>query len=315
MKNRIISLLPIITAIQIGITQTDLNGLNPSRKIIPYEYVREADVLWSKRVWELIDLREKMNHPLYYPLDDNIQKEINSDYTSRWCLWSILKKHILNGELTLYSTYNPQQSDLLDGDGLKYPIEPIPGKNYYSDINFQNNLFNYFGKLDVQSSSPCVNIYGEDSSVMVEGTITFIYPPRDTVWIKAEDIIQYRIKEDWFYDKERSMMDVRIIAIAPVIYTKDESGQILGLKELFWLYFPHCRLVLNNYLVFNEKNDSQWMNFDDLFLKRRFSSIIYKESNVYDRNLNMYTTSADALYEATKIKEEISKIEHDIWSF
>jgi hypothetical protein len=60
--------------------------------------------------------------------------------------------------------------ELFDGDGLKYPIEPIPGKNYYSDINFQNNLFNYFGKLDVQCSSPCVNIYGEDCSVMVEGT-------------------------------------------------------------------------------------------------------------------------------------------------
>jgi hypothetical protein len=57
------------------------------------------------------------------------------------------------------------------------------------------------------------------------------------------------------------------------------------------------------------------MNFDNLFLKRRFSSFIYKESNVYDRNLNMYTKSADALYEATKIKEEISKIEHEIWNF
>ena len=29
--------------------------------------MREADVMWSKRVWRVIDLKEKMNHPLYYP--------------------------------------------------------------------------------------------------------------------------------------------------------------------------------------------------------------------------------------------------------
>ena len=42
----------------------------PTKKVIPYEHVREADVTWSKRVWSVIDLREKFNHPLYYPLDD-----------------------------------------------------------------------------------------------------------------------------------------------------------------------------------------------------------------------------------------------------
>ena len=42
----------------------------PTKKVVPYEYVREADVTWSKRVWSVIDLREKFNHPLYYPLDD-----------------------------------------------------------------------------------------------------------------------------------------------------------------------------------------------------------------------------------------------------
>jgi gliding motility associated protien GldN len=38
-------------------------------KVIPYPFVREADVMYSKVAWEIIDLREKMNLPLYYPLD------------------------------------------------------------------------------------------------------------------------------------------------------------------------------------------------------------------------------------------------------
>ena len=42
----------------------------PYRKPIPYVYEREADIMWSKRIWRIIDLREKINHPLYYPIED-----------------------------------------------------------------------------------------------------------------------------------------------------------------------------------------------------------------------------------------------------
>lgn len=35
----------------------------------PYQAVREADVMWAKKIWRLVDLREKMNHPLYYPTE------------------------------------------------------------------------------------------------------------------------------------------------------------------------------------------------------------------------------------------------------
>ena len=41
----------------------------PTKRMIPYEFVREADVVWSRRVWSFIDLREKMNHSLYFPFD------------------------------------------------------------------------------------------------------------------------------------------------------------------------------------------------------------------------------------------------------
>ena len=80
-------------------------------------------------------------------------------------------------------------------------------------------------------------------------------------------------------------------------------------------YFPHCRFVFNNYFVYNDANDAQWMSFDDVFWKRRFSSVMYKESNVYDRKIESYRAGVEALMEAEKIKEEIRTIEHDVWSF
>jgi hypothetical protein len=87
------------------------------------------------------------------------------------------------------------------------------------------------------------------------------------------------------------------------------------MEEKYWLYFPHCRYILNNYFVYNEQNDAQWMSFDDLFWKRQFNSTIYKESNVFDRTIDSYRTGVDALMESEKITEEIRLFEHDVWHF
>ena len=36
---------------------------------IPYGYLDDRDVLWSKIVWEFIDLNQKINLPYYFPID------------------------------------------------------------------------------------------------------------------------------------------------------------------------------------------------------------------------------------------------------
>lgn len=284
----------------------------PTKKVIPYEYLREADAVWSKRYWRSIDLREKMNHPLYYPLD-----EFDADYNwvknnRRWSLWTVIRYHIISGDLTLYSPYSPYDFNIKDGDQFKYPVAPAPGKSYETDSLFRDEVFYYMGTLGEESDIPLVDIYGDDS---VDAAGNYVYPPRDTSWITSEKIIQYRLKEDWFFDKERSQMDQRILGIAPVVYQEDQDGNVQGFKELFWLYFPQCRYVFQNFFTYNTNNDSRWMSYDDLFWKRKFTSTIYKQSNVYDRKIETYRHGIDALLESEKIKDEIFKIEHDVWSF
>ncbi|MDP4684667.1 MAG: gliding motility protein GldN [Crocinitomicaceae bacterium] len=294
----------------------------PTKRLIPYEYVREADVIWSKRVWQYIDLREKINHNLYYPFDEITLEGRWIRNATRWSLWTVLRNHVLNGDLRLFSPYNPYNVfGEKDGDQLKYPVDPLPGMNFYTDSAYREQLVYFFGYLGPQSDVPLTDEFGDPLiKVNAEGIEEMVYPNRDTMWYVSKDIVQYKIKEDWFFDKERSVLDVRILAIAPVVYdieTNEATGQksIKGLKDLFWLYFPHCRFVLNNYFVYNDKNDAQWMSFDDVFWKRRFNSTIYKSSNVYDRKVDSYRTGVDALMESDKIKEEIRTIEHDVWSF
>ena len=183
----------------------------PTKRMIPYEFVREADVTWSKRVWRTIDMREKINHPMYLPFDKHYVSGVYVRNSSRWSLWTILRHHIIQGDLKVFSPYNPYQFDMLDGDQFKYPIAPQPGGNYYTDSVFRDEVFRYLGKVGLQSDVPLSNVDGEDSMAVINGVLQFVYPPADTTWVDSEHIVSFHIKEDWFFDKERSVLDVLIL--------------------------------------------------------------------------------------------------------
>lgn len=242
----------------------------PTRRVIPYTHVREQDVMWHRRIWREIDLREKINHPLYYP---------TTKIDDRKSLFDVIKDAVLAGEL---SAYDP------------------------SDDEF---------KIKLTPSEAMVKM-GDTISVLVEDPETFELVETNTYQeIASVDVVKYHIKEDWFFDRERSIMDVRIMGIAPLVSVLDENGQFKGLKSLFWIYFPEARYVFANYDVFNRQNDAERRTFEDIFWKRMFNSYIIKRSNVYDRMLIDYKMGIDRLLEAEQVKEEIFNMEHDVWHF
>ena len=297
----------------------------PTKRLVPYEFVREADVMFQKRVWRYIDLREKINHPMYFPMD---KVDENSGWvrnTNRWSLWTIIRHHVLKGDIIMYSPKNPNDPDFADGDLFKYPIIPSPGKNYDTDSIFRKSvkelISDEFQPRDSEGN-PLVlkDENGNTLTEMINGIETDKLVPKVTNWFTSKDIVEYRIKEDWFFDKERSQFDVRILGLCPVIYDgeRNQKGELISIKgkrELCWLYFPHCRFFFVNYNVYNPKNDANWMSFDDLFQKRMFNSTIYKQSNIFDRSLDSYKSGIEALYESQRITEELRNFEHDLWHF
>ena len=264
----------------------------PTKRVIQYPHLREADVMWSKRVWRTIDLREKINHPLYYP------EEALAD---RMSLFDVIRYGVFEeGSLTIYDL----TADF--DDKFRFPVKPSNGN--INDPTFVKRLNEFFGTVTQTARlDPATDefVY-DDNGDQIYDSVAEPYTSRD--------IIRYEIKEDWFFDKQRSVMDVRIIGISPVVYFKnEETGDIMGPKNLFWLYFPECRYVFQNFFVYNTSNDAMRMSFDDLFWKRQFSSYIHKETNVFDRNINPSWDGLDALLESERIKQDMFKIEHDVW--
>ena len=270
----------------------------PTKRVVSYTHLREADVMWAKRIWRVIDLKEKMNHKLYYPLEKQ---------NDRISLYEVIKYGAREeGSLTIYDLGGIE----LD-DKFRFPVKPENGN--INDPDFKYLLKSKFG-LEVQKDSIGIDEFGEEGPVLDDAG-----DPIKVTTIEeftSRDIIRYELKEDWFFDKQRSVLDVRIIGISPVVYSKNpETLEIDGLKNLFWLYFPECRYVFQNFFVFNNANDSQRMSFDDLFWKREFSSYIKKESNVFDRAISPNWDGLDALLESERIRTEMFTFEHDLWHF
>ena len=150
-------------------------------------------------------------------------------------------------------------------------------------------------------------------------------PPVD-VQINLDDVTRLMIKEKWFFDKRYSTFQVRIIGLCPIrVYPRtvrdpttneDVPTGDISKTQIFWVYYPEVRYYLAKQEVFNPNNDAQRISFDDLFNQRRFSSYIYKLSNVYDdRAVSEYNSGMDAMFEAESIKNWLFEYEHDLWEY
>lgn len=277
--------IAFVVVLSVGlITETNVNAQNvldgvyvkehyPTRKVVPYTHLREADVMWATRIWRKLDLREKINHPLYYPTEA---------IKNRRSLAQVIVEAVQEGSLTAYDPLDDEFTITL----TKAEIER---KLSYVDTQY------------IESPDPPYDL-----------VMTVIPEEFDPSTVK-----EFRVKEDWFFDRQRSVLDVRIIGIQPVAEKIDKTtGEVRGTEPMFWVYFPEARNIFASAEVFNRQNDAERKTMEDIFWKRMFGSYIYKEKNVYDRSIGEYMLNGlDQLLEAERIKENIFILEHDLWEY
>lgn len=243
---------------------------------VPFEYLREADVAWSKTIWREIDVREKVNQVLYYPEEP------------------------MDGRISLIDLILFGVENL----GLKAYDPTAPENEFKQELTIQEIMKRFDAGFDT------VPLEQEDGSfkdtVMEQNAITW-------------EVKRYMIKELWFFDRQRSVLDVRIIGICPIrLYYKKSDVEETDLQQraICWIYYPDFRQLFANHEVFNVRNDAERRSFDDILIKRYFSSYIVKESNVYgNRGIGEYAIGIEAMLESERIKNTIFNFEQDIWEY
>jgi gliding motility associated protien GldN len=252
-------------------------------KPLEYGFIDDRDVLWSKVVWEHIDLNERINLPLYYPVDTT---EVSGNRRS---LFDTLLKGIRTGAIT--EVYDDSYFT------AKMTMAEITSKLHRVDTTDAGFDELNAGATDIEEYIDRVNLTSQD----VEG---------------------FNIKGLWYFDKRQGELKYRLIAIAPVTPDVQTMGRddidVAEQLPLFWVFYPDARNVLHEMKVFNQKNSAHPITFDHILNARRFDAIIYREENIYgDRDVSDYVRG-NALFqvmESNKIKEHIRDKELDMWNY
>ena len=273
------NLLNAKTPDQIGLkTKAQLNSDND--KPLAYGYVHDRDVLMGKTVWEIIDLSERINFALYFPVDT---VNIGSDRRS---LYDVLTRAMKSGEITEVYTdsYFNTKKSLKDIEGSLSRIDTTDA-----------------GREQINAGKKVSEEY------VLRQDLT------------AADVTQYKIKGYWYFDKRQSELKYRLLGICPVtpdVYTM--NSDVKDYIELFWIFFPAAREVLHEAKAFNDKNSAMPISFDQILNSRRFNSVIYKEENIYgDRTIEDYMkdNAQNQLLESERVKEKIRNFESDMWNY
>jgi gliding motility associated protien GldN len=255
-----------------------------------YEYpeIAEKDIVWSRTIWREIDLRQKVNHHFYYPAITD-RSHLNPEEMS---LIDVIMEDIqIDDRKRVFKAEQNAKS----GNEFKYGELTMSEK-----LNLGRGDDIYTPRLDYANNE----VFDELGNVVY-----------DTIQGKEFDrtnVKKWKIKEEWFFDKHRSAMNVRIIALCPVREIPDKDIE----EDMFWIYFPDYRDQLVQTKVANfTKNNAQQRSYLGVFEKRMFGSRVLQESNIMNRGVTDYMVGLDALLESDRIKEEIFNIEQDMWEY
>ena len=262
--------------------------ISDNDKPLPYGYVHDRDVLMGKTIWEFIDLDERINFPLYYPIDTAfVGKERRS-------LFDVLVKNIKNGKIT-----------------------EVYGDDYFNTKKTFKDMASSFTYIDTTDTGKDeINNYYDDYKSGAK-----VLDPQyiNKKELDASYISGYKIKGFWYFDKRQGELKYRLLALCPVTpEARDAGNEKADVIDLFWVYFPTVRDILHESKAFNDKNSAMPISFDHLLNSRRFSGNIYKEENVYgDREIEKYMkdNSQNQLLESERVKEKIRSFESDMWNY
>ncbi len=297
LKNIVLILIVSLVANELSAQANLLNAKNPTqigkktdKQLIAdndgplaYGYIDDRDILWSKVVWEYIDLNERLNLPLYYP------SEANQISTDRRSLFDTLLNGIKSGKIkeVYFDDYFTQKVTAADVDKKLVRVDT-------SDVG-----------ITILNRNPNANI---DEYI-------------DRTNLTSHKIVGFEIKGVWYFDKRLGELKYRLLGIAPMapdIQTEGRGGNPNEKLPIFWVFYPDARDVLHKAKIFNPKNSAYPISFDHILNARRFNAVITREENIYgNRKISDYIrgNSLFQVLEAEKIKNDIRNKELDMWNY
>lgn len=265
---------------------------------------RIDDVIWSRFVYRIIDMRYKQNYQLYFPT-----KVDDPDYRN---LFKVIIDAVVDG-MEIYPR-NPEtiKPDFKTTPAFTKAQIPIDAMMVVDKTEDHSDDEDYW-KID-RSTAMLVN-YDSVTDQLRMQPYSFESVVRNQ--------LKYMIQEVVFFDKHTSRLHTKIMAIAPLhpvlISTQDSTKIMSSLREsiMFWIPFDQLRPYLAMQYAIPNRNETKRVTYDEFFQKHLFSSYIVGEGNMYNRFIPDYTRNDIPAIrkEQERIATELLNFEQDLWEY
>ena len=281
-----------------GVVSLETQELKESSDTLVTVFHRTDDIVWSRVVYRIIDMRFKQNYQLYTPVSAE-----DPVYSS---LFRTMLRAIENGMPVYEKSANV-------GDIKPYfNVGPMPKEMIPTLLNTDRT--GELGDGNIATSEYMLLNYDSIADKMTFNGYSY------NGFVRNQ--LKYMIQEVIFFDKHYSRMYSKILAIAPM--NVDNAGvhedmsvmQALYGQILFWVPFDSFRPYMAQQYVTPRGSDSKRVTFDDFFMQKEYSSYLVGVNNIYSRMIpEIGTTYEEMQREQERIETELLNVEQDLWEY
>ncbi|MBQ2291640.1 MAG: gliding motility protein GldN [Paludibacteraceae bacterium] len=280
---------------EMGIVRLETQELKEASDTLVTVFHRSDDVVWSRVVYRIIDLRFKQNYQLYTPVsaDDPVYASL-----FRTMLGAIEKgmpiyeKSSNIGDVKPYFTGEPLAKQeipgLLNTDRTGDKDGNIATSDYML-LNYVNDSLKF-------------NRYSYEDF--------------------ARNTLKFMIQEVIFFDKHYSRVYSKILAIAPLNADNVVMNEGMSVMDalygqiLFWVPFDAFRPYMAQQYVTPRGSDTKRITFDDFFAQKMYSSYLVGSNNIYSRMIPQIANTYEEMQkEQERIETELLNVEQDLWEY
>ena len=286
---------------ELGVARFKTSEFSPAHDTIVMVDHRIDDIIWSRVVYRIIDMRYKQNFQLYFPT--------RADDPNYRNLLLVIADAMVDG-MPVYEKGNTIKPDFSEEQII--PRREVP-KAIFQDLageDYTDNPMHY-------------EVCCSDEMLIHWDSVTDELSKNEQAFPAiARNQIKYLIQEVVFFDKHTSRLHTKIMAIAPLsadkIETTDSTQVMKSVHESIMFWIPYDQLRPYNAMAdaIPSRNETKRVTYDDFFEKRLFTSYILGEGNMYNRWIPDYETTHGGIQkEQERIATELLNFEQDLWEY
>ena len=282
-----------------GTVRLETQELKEASDTLASVFHRTEDIVWSRFIYRVIDMRYKQNYQLYFPVTSADPQYRN--------LFKVMLDAIVDGMPVYEKSQEP-------GD-IKPRLETPLAKDQIPGL--LNTDREGISDGDIATSDYMLIHYDSVTDKMSFNDYMYQQYVRNQ--------LKFMILEVVFFDKHYSRLFSKIIAIAPMS-SEDIEGEDTPIMDAlyqslrFWVVYDDFRPYMARQYMIPQSNDSKRVTFEQFFAQKLYASYIIGDSNMYDRMLAEAATRGrdeqeDKAVIEKELKKEQQRIENELMTF